>query len=85
MIFKYIGDFSIDVSRAGLQSEGYGNERQWGNMIGDSPATLGSFLLLPGREWESTCAVLIRFSFPGQRKDDAVSYCTASSEQALFI
>lgn len=56
MIFKYVGDFNIDFSGAGFQSEGYGNEIQWGNAIqsGDSPAILSSFLLLPGREWENT-------------------------------
>lgn len=59
MIFKYIGDFSIDFSGAGFQSEGYGNELQWGNAIklGDSPAILGSFLLLPGREWQNTVLI----------------------------
>lgn len=56
MIFKYVGDFNIDFSGAGFQSEGYGNEIQRGNAIqsGDSPAILSNFLLLPGREWENT-------------------------------
>lgn len=44
MIFKYIGDFNIDFSGAGFQSEGHGNEIQWGNAVqlGDSPANLVS-------------------------------------------
>lgn len=57
MIFKYIGDFSIDFSGAVFHSEGYGNEIQLGNalQVGDSPAVC--FLLLLGREWENTVLI----------------------------